>query len=39
MNFTRADDLLRVRIDYYACVFFITREDTDMTKCYVKILY
>ena len=36
---TRADKLLRVRIIYYACVYFITRADTDMTKCYVKRLY
>ena len=28
---TRADDLLRVRVIYYACGYFITRADTDMT--------
>ena len=36
---TPADKLLRVRMIYYACVCFITRADTDMTKCYVKRLY
>ena len=36
---TRADKLLGVRMIYYACVYFITRADTDMNKCYVKRLY
>ena len=35
----RADKLLRVRTIYYACVYFITRADTDMTKYFVKRLY
>ena len=29
---------LRVRMIYYECIYFITRADTDMTKCYVKRL-
>ena len=36
---TRADKLLRVRMIYYECIYFNTRADTDVTKCYVKRLY
>ena len=43
---TRAESLLRVRMIYYACGYFIRRaavrlrlSHTDMTQCYVKRLY
>ena len=36
---TRADKLLRVRINYYACYRTPTVPYTDVTFCYVKRLF